>query len=361
MAIPVYFATNRNLIGGPVPNNFGTDFNAAGEVTFGRATLKSVADESEIGNSNLTIDALNSGDFLPGIRQAIIDGESHLLITLHGFDYRFREAIMRAGYVGAWFGKGRPAVSSTIVAFSWPSLGSLSLDAYKKDYQSAGDSGGAFRRFLLSLMPVLSAYRNADAKRRVTLMAHSMGNHFLHAGLRAAMGSAPGQTAPGALAELVDQVVLVAGDEDADALSSGVGLSSLVGVAKSMVVYYNNQDIPLSTVSRKTHGVGRLGIDGAPGQAQLRGAEHHLRELLRRESETEERRADGPPVASILSPDPGGPERPVLRDAGKDALSAPGASRGGKLLPAEPAAAVGVHKRTSAPGRAVAPPHRQRP
>jgi esterase/lipase superfamily enzyme len=271
MAVPVYFATNRNQIGGSVPNNFGTDFNEAGEVTFGRATLKSVADESEVGNSNLTIDALNSGDFLPAIRQAIVDGESHLLITLHGFDYRFREAMMRAGYVGAWFGKGRPAVSSTIVAFSWPSLGSLTPDAYKKDYQSAGDSGGAFRRFLLSLMPVLSAYRNADAKRRVTLMAHSMGNHFLHAGLRAAVGSAPGQIAPNALADLIDQVVLIAGDEDADALSSGVGLSSLVGVAKSMVVYYNKQDIPLNTVSRATHGVGRLGIDGAPDKLSFVG------------------------------------------------------------------------------------------
>jgi esterase/lipase superfamily enzyme len=271
MAVSVYFATNRNKIGGPVPNNFGTDFNANGEVTFGRATLRSVADESEVGNSNIEIDALNPGEFLPSLRQAIIDGEDHLLITLHGFDYRFREAMMRAGFLGAWFGKGRPAVSSTIVAFSWPSLGSLSLDAYKKDYQSAGSSGGAFRRFLLELMPVLSAYRAADAGRRVTLMAHSMGNHFLHAGLQAAVGSAPGQVAPNALAELVDQVVLVAADEDADALSCGVGLSSLVGVVKSMAVYYNNQDIPLNAFSRPTHGTGRLGIDGAPDKLSFVG------------------------------------------------------------------------------------------
>jgi esterase/lipase superfamily enzyme len=271
MAASVYFATNRNPISGPVPNNFGTDFNASGEVTFGRATLQSVEDESEVGNSNVTIDALNVGEFLPTLRQAIIDGEDHLLITLHGFDYRFREAIIRAGYLGAWFRKGKPAVSSTIVAFSWPSLGSQSLDAYKKDYQSSGSSGGAFRRFLLALMPVLSAYRNADADRRVTLMAHSMGNHFLHAGLRAAVGNAPGQIAPNALAELVDQVVLAAADEDADALSSGVGLSSLVGAVKSMTVYYNNQDIPLNAFSRPTHGTGRLGIDGAPDKLSFVG------------------------------------------------------------------------------------------
>ena len=178
---------------------------------------------------------------------------------------------MRAGYLGAWFGKGRPAVASTIVAFTWPSLGSLSIDAYKKDYQSSGNSGGAFRRFLQALIPVLKAYRAADANRRVTLMAHSMGNHFLHAGLTAAVGSAPGQVSPDALAEVVDQVLLVASDEDADALSSGVGLSSLVGVMRQVVVYYNNQDIPLTTVSRATHGVGRLGIDGAPDKRSFIG------------------------------------------------------------------------------------------
>ncbi|HEV8390235.1 MAG TPA: alpha/beta hydrolase [Dongiaceae bacterium] len=272
MAISVYFATNRNPIDdSAIPNNFGTDFNPAGDVLFGRAILQSVADESELGNSNLAIDALNPGEFPPAIRQAIVGGEDHLLITLHGFDYRFREAMMRAGYVGAWFGKGKPAVSSTIVAFSWPSLGSLTVDAYKKDYQSAGSSGGAFRRFLLALMPVLSAYRKGGANRRVTLMAHSMGNHFLHAGLQAAVGTAPGQIAPSALAEVVDQVVLIASDEDADALSSGVGVSSLVGVVKSMVVYYNNQDIPLTTISRAAHGIGRLGMDGAPDKLSFAG------------------------------------------------------------------------------------------
>jgi esterase/lipase superfamily enzyme len=272
MAVSIYFATNRNpLSNDQVPNNFGTDFNPAGEVVFGRTTLQSVEDESELGNSNLAIDQLNPGAFLPALQRAIVGGEDHLLITLHGFDYRFREAMMRAGHVGAWFAKGKPAVASTVVAFSWPSLGSLTIDAYKKDYQSAGASGGAFRRFLLALLPVLQDYRAAGGNRRVTLMAHSMGNHFLHAGLTAAVGHAPGQVAPDALADVVDQVVLIAADEDADALSSGVGLSSLVGVIDQMVVYYNNQDIPLNTVSRASHGVGRLGIDGAPDKLSFVG------------------------------------------------------------------------------------------
>jgi len=56
MAVSVYFATNRNPVSGPVPNNFGTDFHPSGDVTFGRATLQSVEDESEVGNSNVAID-----------------------------------------------------------------------------------------------------------------------------------------------------------------------------------------------------------------------------------------------------------------------------------------------------------------
>jgi esterase/lipase superfamily enzyme len=40
---------------------------------------------------------------------------------------------------------------------------------------------------------------------------------------------------------------------------------------RQVAVYYNNQDIPLTTVSRATHGVGRLGIDGAPDKRSFAG------------------------------------------------------------------------------------------
>lgn len=271
MPVTVYFATNRNVIESAVPNNFGTDFHAQGDVTFGRAILQSVKDESELGNSNLAIDNLNKGEFSPALQNAIIDGGAdHLLISFHGFDYRFREAVMRAGYLADWYGRGKPKLASTVIAFSWPSLGSLSLDAYKTDYHNSGASGGAFRRFLLALLPLIRKYRAKSAKRRVTLMAHSMGNHFLHAGLQAAIGSAAGQFAIADFAGLIDRSLLIASDEDADALSSAGGLRWLPDISNQLVLYYNNQDLPLTTISRVVHGVGRLGIDGPADKPSFR-------------------------------------------------------------------------------------------
>lgn len=272
MAVTVYFGTNRNAIVGPVPNNFGTDFSANSGVAFGRAVLSSVADESEIGNSNLAIDSVTTGGFAPALQAEIAGGTAkHLLIYCHGFDYRFREVLMRAAMLGDWFGKGTPKVPSTLLAFSWPSLGSLSIDAYRTDYRSSGLSGGAFRIFMQSLLPVLRAFKQGGANRRVTLMAHSMGNHFLRAGLAAAVGTGPGQIAPSDLLAVIDRVVLAASDEDVDTLSRPDGLGISLGICNRVYVYYNNQDIPLGLISRQVNGISRLGIDGPPDKQSFVG------------------------------------------------------------------------------------------
>jgi hypothetical protein len=146
MAFPVYFATNRNLIGGAVPNNFGTDFSNDGSVTFGRATFGSVKDESEIGNGNLTIDKLSTATFLGDVADEIVaDPADHMLIYLHGFDFRFREVVMRAGWLGEWYRSGTPSVSSTVLAFSWPSQGGLNTTPIESTIEmpeaQAGRSG----------------------------------------------------------------------------------------------------------------------------------------------------------------------------------------------------------------------------
>ena len=263
MATRVYFATNRNPIVSSVPNNFGTDFSPDGPLQFGRAVLQSVKDESELGNSNLAIDNIAKGDFSDALKAEIVGSDvDHLLITFHGFDYRFREAVMRAGFLNDWYGRGKPKLASTVIAFSWPSLGSLTVDAYRTDYRNATASSGAFRRFLLALLPLIKQFRAISPKRRVSIMAHSMGNHFLHAGLMAAIGKAPGQITIGDFSGLIDRGLLIACDEDADALSSGGGLGSLLDISQQVVLYYNNQDLPLTTISRVVHGTGRLGIDG---------------------------------------------------------------------------------------------------
>ena len=112
MPSQVYFATNRNPIESAVPNNFGTDFHPQGGLSFGRAAIQSVTDESEIGNSNLAIDEVKADGFSDKIKKAIVEtGERHLLIYLHGFDYRFREVLMRTAFLGDWYRRGKPSVA----------------------------------------------------------------------------------------------------------------------------------------------------------------------------------------------------------------------------------------------------------
>jgi esterase/lipase superfamily enzyme len=268
----VFFATNRNRVATSVPNNFGTDFNPDPFfVSFGRARVRDIAREGDLSDQNITIDSVTPDAFAPELVQAMLDGPDHLILSIHGFDYRFREAVMRSAWLGDWFGRGAPAVASTQLLFSWPSLGSLTTFAYEKDWASAGASGGAFRLFFQSVLPLIRGFRAARPGRRVTLMAHSMGNHALAAGLQATLGTAPGQYDPTGQEPIFDRALLIAADEDADALSRPEKLAPLLALAGHIYVYYNEQDVPLSTVSRIIHRTARLGISGPPDKPAFSG------------------------------------------------------------------------------------------
>lgn len=268
----VYFCTNRNPIEISVPNNFGTDVNPnPAMVTYGRTTVKDIVREGDLSDQNIAIDAISAGGFSAEIADEICNGPArHLVITVHGFDYRFREALMRTAWLQDWFQRGTPSVETAMVLFSWPSLGSLSPEAYGIDWQRATSSAGAFRMFFLSMLPLIERFRKRK-NARVSLMAHSMGNHAFASGLEATIGDSPGQYKPGAK-PLFDRILLIASDEVSDALSQPNKFGRLGDLARRTYVYYNNQDVPLKTISRLYHGVSRLGIDGAPDKPSFRGS-----------------------------------------------------------------------------------------
>lgn len=269
--VSIYFCTNRNPVRTSIANNFGTDFNGApGMVTYGAAHVRSIKREGDLSEQNISVEDLTDDTFSPKIRRAIQDGPDHLLISIHGFDYRFREAVMRTAWLTDWFKRGTPSMRASAILFSWPSLGSLTPEAYKADWVRATESGGAFRLFFNAMVPLIRAFKSAKAGRRVSLLAHSMGNHALASGLAATIGSAPGQYQPDGT-PLFDRVILAAADEDSDALSRVDRLASLQQLAERVYVYYNNQDIPLLTFGRLLHGMSRLGINGPPDKPRFRG------------------------------------------------------------------------------------------
>jgi esterase/lipase superfamily enzyme len=262
VTVPVYFATNRAGIGSP-PTDFGAT--PASALTFGRAD---VADASAAADllQPLTLNGLSSGNFWPALQDEIVQSQAnHLFFYIHGFDYRFNESIVRAAQLGPWYGAGIRPLPSVVIAFCWPSIGTFSLDSYGDDYQRADGSGEAFRQFFTAMVPLIARFRAYPGRvRRVSLMAHSLGNHVLCVGLGKTIGMAPGQYNPAGQAPLFDTTILTASDEDADSLSTKDRLAYTAAISRRVYVYYNQQDIPLTDISQCYHHKARLGTDGPP-------------------------------------------------------------------------------------------------
>ncbi len=262
----VYFATNRNPVPTGVPGNFGTDLNPSPSMlSYGIVDIASTEEEENLGPENVQISNISTAGLIDEDIEAIMDGPDHLLLYIHGFDYRFREAAMRSAWLSEWFAGATPSVEASFMFFSWPSLGSLSREAYVTDMDRASRSSGAIRMWLLWLFELIGEFRDAKGENgRVTLLAHSMGNSALAHALPITVGTGPGLRPLPEVEGIFDAVILAASDVEADALSRPDRLALLEHVARYTGVYYNQQDIPLMTMSRWINGVARLGLDGPP-------------------------------------------------------------------------------------------------
>lgn len=265
MTAKVYFATNRAP---SVAGEFASVINPNGRLSFGRALVRDIGDGDDGGPGNLMMDALTVGAFGPALVDAMCSEADHLLISLHGFGYDHRGSLARAAYLQHWFGIGAPQLESAVVAFCWPTSGAMDPFHYEIDYRTAIRSGEAFSAFWIELAALVRRFRAAGPGRRVTLMAHSMGNHLLRFGLEATFGA--GRLDLAANAGLFDRILLIAGDEDAHAITAPNGLYTVLTLAQRTVVYFNRHDIALD-ISRDLHLVDRLGHVGAPDKRSFRG------------------------------------------------------------------------------------------
>ena len=97
------------------------------------------------------------------------------------------DAVTRAAFNREWLAASKmPGTDTTVIAFSWPSLGKiiagpiLAAD-YQADQHMAVNSGLALMDFFANLQPILDAAHGKGV--RVTLLAHSMGNLALESGV----------------------------------------------------------------------------------------------------------------------------------------------------------------------------------
>jgi esterase/lipase superfamily enzyme len=270
MPITVHFATNRALTG-PADQvaSYGTGIVAPTDpmaMTYATAFVADANLTADTDGAITSIEGVTKGGFSADAKGDLSAPGRTLLVFIHGFNNTFENAITRAAFITQWFaGSGVPGTDTSVVAFSWPSLGKLfsfpDLEGdYRTDQTTAGQSGFHLMNFLTNLKPLLAAARRSG--QRVILVTHSMGNWVLQAALDSwfAHGNGP--------APLFDAAVLAAADEVYDTFSypSPTRLSGLTQFAGLVSIYYSRSDQALA-LSKFVNHVQRLGQDGPLGEA----------------------------------------------------------------------------------------------
>lgn len=209
LEVPIFFATNRKVAENlPLAKAFGGDY--VDELSYGFAEITIPTKMHRLGNierplfligrentdSHITIatgETCTRDRFASLLAERMAKSPSkELLVFLHGYRVTFEEAARRAAQVAHDISFG-----GAVLLFSWPSAGSLS--AYPADEDSAIKSAEPLRNLLRDL--------EGGPWKRVHLLAHSMGNRVMVAGLT---GGEKDSTLP------IQNVVLVAADVDID-------------------------------------------------------------------------------------------------------------------------------------------------
>jgi esterase/lipase superfamily enzyme len=262
----VYFATNRKPLDPFQMPWYGADpapLTPDGLI-FAEASVSGTLIAQQDSGKIDAIDNVSNGTFSANSRTALTNSPKDLLVFVHGFANAFEDAIKRAAYNREWLAEsGFPAADMDVLAFTWPSNGALISvppnfpdDAYLADQGRAGKSGYHLAHFFNELSNLVTGFDPA-AKRRVILLAHSMGNWALQAGVEAYFYQVP----PPPLR--FDEVILAAADEVYDTFEqpSGARLSRLPEMSDRISVYSHDTDVAMFLSMAVNHN-DRLGKEG---------------------------------------------------------------------------------------------------
>jgi esterase/lipase superfamily enzyme len=264
--VTVYFATNRVANGSREDyRNYGNAIVAPTDptaITYGTAYVNDANLTGDTTGAITGIQDISMGQFSAGAIADLSNPGRNLLIFIHGFDNSFEDALTRAAFNQQWFLKsGVAAANTTVVAFSWPSLGKLlsfpiPWEDYCRDQMSAGQSGAHIMSFFSRLEPIVTSARATG--RKTFLLAHSMGNWALQAGVESWFLHGNGA------AHLFDRAFLAAADERYDSFSFPPPgrLSDLKQLAPEISILYSTADAVLALSAVINLGAKRLGQDG---------------------------------------------------------------------------------------------------
>jgi esterase/lipase superfamily enzyme len=276
-AISVFFATNRN----PVPRVTRPDAfgNELGNTTlFGRVDLNLQGGSWVIGEISVeggdVNRALAAPELLAGTAPASASPEtlgieaagplasfaaqatapaSDVLAFVHGAGHSFESAVIDAARLAESYQReGRPLIP---LVFSYPSNGHSTVTGYFADRRDAGMSGLAMAEGFKRMLAFLAEARERRPLGRQALIAHSLGAYAIRQAVQAIISD------PDAPEKVFDVVLIMAGDEDADTLSSDQELRPLLSLTDAVVAYFAGNDflMRLSTLANLRRPIGRRG------------------------------------------------------------------------------------------------------
>jgi esterase/lipase superfamily enzyme len=270
MATTVYFATNRVVSGSTTDyRNYGNEIVSPTDptqITYGTAFLNDASLTADTVGAITSIQDVSKGGFSSAAVGDLSNPGRNLLIFIHGFANSFENALTRAAFNQQWFaGSGVPAANTSVIAFSWPSLGKLisfpiPWGDYFHDQTRAGQSGAHLMTFFANLEPIILSARKTGS--RSFLLVHSMGNFALQAGVESWMTHGNGA------ADLFDETFLAAADERYDSFSFPPPgrLSGLKLLTKRTSILFSTEDEVLDLSETLNLGAQRMGQKGPKGR-----------------------------------------------------------------------------------------------
>ncbi|KUO55424.1 MAG: hypothetical protein APF80_06585, partial [Alphaproteobacteria bacterium BRH_c36] len=183
--------------------------------------------------------ALTREEFLSLVKERLQRSarfKDHALVFIHGYKTKFDNAVYRTAQI-AYDLKfdGAPFL------YSWPSGGTL--QGYTYDRESAAQAETYLRQFL-------EMVRDETGAKKVSIIAHSMGNQLLLRTLQDMKRTMPEGVQ-------ISQLILAAPDVDRDSFEHIV--RSIEGIAEGITLYAASNDTALSFSRRVNGGIPRAG------------------------------------------------------------------------------------------------------
>ncbi|MDW8398838.1 MAG: alpha/beta hydrolase [Acetobacteraceae bacterium] len=263
----VHFATNRSY--DPVRLRFGVKPEDGAAPLWSGFAACLAAPSPAVDGRLRSFDVARPEEPETGLRETIADwlgsagnGEVPLLFV-HGFNFGFEDALVRAADVAAWLEGGPGAPRLRPLVFTWPSNGLGTVAAYHDDQADAAAAPSLARLF----RAIADAMPQENPARRPVLLAHSMGVFATRCGVQALKPPLPQR--------IFRHAFLMAGDDWTDvfastgASASAGALRPLAAMAEAVTVGFNAADGVVWLVSEAINDGPRLGANGPMPRAEL--------------------------------------------------------------------------------------------